>query len=64
MGRWLAIHRSFFGTRAAQRADMPVWVDRPKLTLKRKSPVALAENAESRLVKRVLPSNSRIEEIE
>jgi hypothetical protein len=64
MGRWLAEHRSFFETRAAQRADMPIWADRPKLTLKRKSPVALPEDADSRVVKRVLPSNSRIEEIE
>jgi chromosome segregation ATPase len=64
MGRWLAIHRSFFETRAAQRADMPVWVDRPKLTLKRKSPVALPEDADSRVAKKVLPSKSRIEEIE
>ena len=64
MGRWLAVHRSFFKTRAAQGADMPIWANRPKLTLKRKSPVALPENADSRLVKIVLPSNSRIEEIE
>ena len=64
MGRWLAIHRSFFETRAAQRADMPIWADRPKLTLKRKSPVALPQDAELRVGKRVLPSNSRIEEIE
>jgi chromosome segregation ATPase len=64
MGRWLAIHRSFFETRAAQRTDMPIWAERPKLTLKRKSPVALPEDADSRLVKRALPSNSRIEEIE
>ena len=64
MGRWLAIHRSFFGTRAAQRADMPVWVDRPKLTLKRKPPVVLPEDADSRVAKKVLPPKSRVEEIE
>ena len=66
IGRWLAVtlHRSFFEARAAQGADMPIWANRPKLTLKRKSPVALPENADSRLVKRVLPSSSRIEEIE
>ena len=64
MGRWLALHRSFFETRAAQRADMPTWTDRPKLTLKRKSPVALPEDADSRVGKRVPPSISRIEEIE
>jgi hypothetical protein len=64
MGRWLAVHRSFFEARAARRADMPAWADRPKLRLKRKSPAALPEGAESRLLKRVPPVTSRIEEIE
>ena len=42
----------------------PYRADRPKLTLKRKSPVALPEDADLRVAKNILPSKSRIEEIE
>lgn len=63
MGRWLVADRSFFEARSAQRADMPTWIDRPKLTLKRKSPGALDGSAGSSIVKRSQPLKGRIEEI-
>jgi hypothetical protein len=47
-----------------QREDMPTRVDRPKLTLERKSPAALPEGVEPRAVKRVPSVTGRIEEIE
>jgi hypothetical protein len=63
MGRWLVEDRSFFEARAAQGPDMPTLGERPKLALKRKSPAALPEGAESRIVKRTQPVIGGVEEM-
>lgn len=61
MGRWPVADRAFF-EETAQRADMPMRGDRPKLSLKRKTPHALPEGAESRVAKRG-QTMGRIQEI-